>query len=100
MAWSRFFRGRSQSKTTTMKTLLRKIAWVQTPTGQSAAPRWENGHRATAVQIHAERQIPMTTAPDAAGREITVPHYELLTGFETVAKAIGCLRLIRASSTG
>jgi hypothetical protein len=61
--------------------------WVQTPAGQLAAPGWENGHEATAIRINREGLIPMITARDAMGREITVPHYELLAGYEHLGNA-------------
>jgi hypothetical protein len=58
------------------------LPWVQTPSGQRAAPGWENGREATAIKIHAEGLIPMITVRDSAGREITVPHYEVTAGDE------------------
>jgi len=56
--------------------------WIETPIGQPAAPGWENGHSGHAIKIHAEGLIPMITVRDSAGREITVPHYEVTAGDE------------------
>ena len=61
--------------------------WVETPTGQPAAPGWENGHKGHAIKIDNEGLIPMITVRDAAGREITVPHYELSAGNEYRGRA-------------
>jgi hypothetical protein len=52
------------------------------PTGRPAAPGWENRHNGHAIKIHDEGLIPMITVRDSAGREITVPHYELSAGNE------------------
>jgi len=60
--------------------------WIKTPTGQPGAPGWENGHKGNVIKIHDEGLIPMITARDSAGREITVPHYELSAGYEYRSK--------------
>jgi hypothetical protein len=44
--------------------------WVETPTGQPAAPGWENGHAGHAIKIHSEGLIPLINVRDSAGREI------------------------------
>lgn len=56
--------------------------WVDTPTGQPAAPGWEFGHKGHAIKIDHEGLIPMITVRDSGGREVTVPHYELSAGYE------------------
>lgn len=56
--------------------------WVETPTGQPAAPGWENGHEGHAIRIDDQVLIPMITVRDAAGRQVTVPHYEVTAGEE------------------
>ena len=60
--------------------------WVNTPAGQPAARGWANGLEALALKIH-EEQIRKVTIRDATGREITVPHYEVLAGYEYRGKA-------------
>ena len=60
--------------------------WVNTPDGQPAARGWANGLEAFALKIH-EEQIRKVTIRNGSGREITVPHYEVLAGFEYRGKA-------------
>jgi len=61
--------------------------WVETPTGQPAAPGWENGHMGHAIKIENGGMIPMVTVRNTAGRQITVPHYELSAGNEYRGRA-------------
>ena len=62
--------------------------WIETPTGQPAAPGWEKGHMGHAMKIDREGLIPMVTVRNAAGRETTVPHYELSAGDEYCGRAV------------
>jgi hypothetical protein len=60
--------------------------WVRTPAGLPAVRGWENGHETTTIHIDAQSTIPKIVVRSAAGREITVPRYELLAGFEYRAR--------------
>jgi hypothetical protein len=52
--------------------------WISTPTSQAAAKDWPDGHPAIAIAVEG----PRVTIADADNREITLPHYGLVAGFE------------------